>query len=237
MHEIYHLERLFPNIDLSDSEKNILAVIIETLQKNESTSIKDVSQKAFTSPSTISKLAKKTDHNYSELLYFLRQSLHSKENNTVDGLPYLSLTEPYESAVHKIAAYLAEYRSYTYGEGFCRFISGYFHKKMLLLKHYTIDLDMVELKLVHADKQAPLVFIFSKSGETRACLRKMAETHELSGKVIGFTASEHSTLYQKSDIAFCVEDLSYGNQANNLRTFFYGNTLNLIEVLLSDCFK
>lgn len=171
MSKIYYVERFFTNTTFTDIEIEILNCIIDALHKNTSTNIKLIAEKCFTSPSTVSRFVKKTKfNNYNELIFFLKEKLNSNTTYNMEALPFVTSSEPIKNTIKDIHNYLLSHQIYVYGEGFCRFMCTYLYKKLLVLKYIPIDLEGVELKLVHSSSIPPVLFIFSRSGETKTCL-------------------------------------------------------------------
>lgn len=233
MTKIYHLDRLLPNNSFRPEDEKLIESIITAIQKKESLDIRDIAQKNFFSPSSISRLAKRGGfNNYKEMIFFLSKEFSVQNLEKIEALPYAFCQESSDEIASIFSTAFTDKKIYLYGEGFCQFLVSYTYRKLLLKKIYAIDLEGVEISLVSNGRPYTL-FIFSQSGENKRGLIKIQECKSSGGKVVVFIASKNSSFTRQADLSFIVETGSNKIEPENQElNYFYGNCLNLIEWLI-----
>ncbi|MGX7777089.1 MurR/RpiR family transcriptional regulator [Streptococcus pluranimalium] len=236
MSQIYHLNRLFPNNTLYKDDELIINSILDMITNGDNLDIRNVATQNFTSPSSISRLAKRAGFsNFKEFIFFLSTTFQNNFRNHLDPLPFASSTAPWEDIYRQLRSAFETKHVFLFGEGFCQFLVHYTYRKLLLKKIYPINLEGVEIKTVSDDHPYTLI-TFSHSGENKRGLRKIADCREQGGCIIAITASPNSSYSRESDFCILVENQAtitdYENQQLN---FFFGNTLNLMEYIIDIC--
>ncbi|MDR2977132.1 MAG: SIS domain-containing protein [Streptococcaceae bacterium] len=233
MAKIYHLDRLLPNNSFRAEDEQFIANIVSAIENGDSLDIRNIAKQNYSSPSSISRLARRGGfNNFKEMIFFLSREIADVKLEKLDSLSYVSCSENQAKMDEIFNEAFSEKRIYLYGEGFCTFLVNYTYRKLLLKKIYAIDLDGVEIDVV-SNGLPHTMLIFSQSGENSRGLGKMEECRRNGGKVISFTASRGSSFVGKADLAFTVDNgpdkLEQENQSLN---YFYGNCLNLVEYLI-----
>ncbi|MET3559265.1 DNA-binding MurR/RpiR family transcriptional regulator [Streptococcus rupicaprae] len=236
MAQIYHFNRLFPNNSLYKEDEKIINHILSMIQKQENLDIRHIASQNYTSPSSISRLAKRAGfNNFKEFIFFLTNTSKKQLENQLDSLPFAHSDSNWEEIFQQLRLAFISKNVFLFGEGFCQFLVHYTYRKLLLKKVYAVDLDGVEIKTV-SDNQPHTLITFSHSGENKRGLRKMKECQEQGGCVIAVTASPNSSYNQEADFCIIVDNQAnitdYENQHLN---FFFGNTLNLMEYIIDVC--
>lgn len=78
---IYHISRLLPNSDLRQEDEEIIQNIVRKIEKNEDLDIRLIATTNFTSPSSISRLAKRAGfNNFKEMIFFLKQKFTESQS-------------------------------------------------------------------------------------------------------------------------------------------------------------
>lgn len=234
MTKIYYINRLFPNNQFRVEDEELIEKIVEEIKCKNSLDIRHIAKINYTSPASISRLAKRAGfNNFKELIFFLSNKFLEVPSNQLDSLPYVSCNQNPEIIDAYLATFFSEKKVYLFGEGFCQFLVSYTYRKLLLKRIYAIDLEGVEINLV-SDNTPHTLLTFSQSGENKNGRIKMEECRRFGGKVISFTATENSHYARESDLSFIINS---GNtrtdQENQSLNYFYGNSLNLIEYLVS----
>lgn len=232
MTKIYYLNRLFPNSHFREGDEEIIEKIVEAIQSNSNLDIRHIAKINYTSPSSISRLAKRAGfNNFKEFIFFLSNKCMNKSANTIEILPFVTVNQEWEVIDTYFKDAFSEKKIYLFGEGFCQFLVDYTYRKFLMKKIYAIDLNGVEISLI-SDKTPHTLITFSYSGENRNGLIKIKECKNFGGKVISVTATENSSYSHESDLSFLVDSGGVSlDQENKHLNYFFGNCLNLIEYL------
>lgn len=71
MTKIYYLNRLFPNNSFHSDDERMIEKIVEAIHSDENLDIRNIAKINYTSPSSISRLAKRAGfNNFKELIFF-----------------------------------------------------------------------------------------------------------------------------------------------------------------------
>ncbi|MFC3928073.1 MurR/RpiR family transcriptional regulator [Streptococcus caprae] len=233
MTHLSHIDRLFPNNTLHPEDGDVIQNILTMILNHENLDIRNIAQENFTSPSSISRLAKRAGFShFKEFIFYLSQTQAQQQKNFLESLPFASSTSSWEAIGKQLEKAFTEKKVFLFGEGFCQFLVSYTYRKLLLKKIYSADLDGVEVSTVSDDTPHTLI-TFSHSGENKRGLQKITACQNLGGCTIAITASPNSSYTKVSDYCILVENQAattdYENQNLN---FFFGNTLNLMEFLI-----
>lgn len=231
--QIYYLERTFPKSDFRDGDQNIIETMIEMVKNNESLNITNVAEKNFTSSSSISRLSKRAGfRNYSEFVFRLTQSVQVENFENDDIFDYVRSNKTEKESHDILKKCFSSKLIYLFGEGFCEPVIDYFYRKLLQSKLMAVNLDGLEVSLLN-NSYAPVLITISQSGENKHGLTKIKEIKDNDGIVIAFTAVSNSTFSQSADLCYTIDAGNNLNNDNINRNYFYGNTLNFIEYLIS----
>lgn len=234
MAKIYYMNRLFPNSHFREEDEEVIEKIVEVIQNKKDLDIRAIAKLNYTSPSSISRLAKRAGfNNFKEFIFFLSNKFSDSSAKTLETLPFVTASHDWSIIDNYFNEAFAEKKVYLFGEGFCQFVVNYTYRKLLLKKIYAINLDGVEISLV-SDNTPHTLITFSQSGENTNGLIKMNECKSYGGKVISLTATENSSYTRQSDLFFIVDSgVTNVDQENQNLNYFFGNCLNLMEYLIN----
>lgn len=237
MSKTFHVGRIFKNQNLSDSEVKILEYIFTNPEKIKKKGIRQLAKSNFTSTASIIRLAKKLGYSgYNELIFDIKRmtsdTLHSntyKENDFMwnSKKPLTNFNELSKTYLNK------EKYIYLYGEGFCEFVTGYIHRKLLVKKYNVILLHGLEIPIVYEQDHNPTLIVISKSGENFACIRKIEQLTNLGGDILSITSNSNSSISVMSDVSLSIPVRYITDSKNEEFTTFYGDSINLLEDLFS----
>ncbi len=233
MSDIFHVDRLFKNPNLSKQEKDILKQIVKEPEEIRKKGIRQLAKEHYTSPASIVRLAQKLGYSgYNELIFDVKRMINSVGVVNRSKLKSYSSLSSDELDEIMISCLGKDRYKYIYGEGFCEYVTGYIHRKLLVNKHKVILLHGLEIPIVYEEEHNPTLILVSRSGENFSCIKKIEHLRKYSGNIITFTSNSNSTMYKKSDVAFCIEDKNFTDTKNEYFTNFYGDCINLFENLL-----
>lgn len=237
MSKKFHVDRIFKNQNLSDSEVKILEYIFANPENIKKEGIRQLAKSNFTSTASIVRLAKKLGYSgYNELIFDIKRMtsdtlVNATENNNSftwsSKHPLADFNELAKTYLNK-KKYI-----YLYGEGFCEFVTGYIHRKLLVKKYNVILLHGLEIPIVYEKNHNPTLIVISKSGENFSCIRKIEQLADLGGDVISITSDHNSSISAISDVSICIPTNFIADIKNEEYTTFYGNSINILEDLLS----
>ncbi|WP_042272226.1 MurR/RpiR family transcriptional regulator [[Clostridium] dakarense] len=237
MNKTFHVGRIFKNQNLSDSEIKILEYMFASPEKIRKEGIRQLAKSNFTSTASIIRLAKKLGYSgYNELIFDVKRMTSDIEVNSIKNensfswnskRPLTDLNELSKTYLNK------DKYIYLYGEGFCEFVTGYIHRKLLVKKYHVILLHGLEIPIVHEKEHNPTLIVISKSGENFACIRKIEQLSELGGDIISITSDSNSSISTISDVSLSIPVSHVADIKNEEFTTFYGDSINLLENLFS----
>lgn len=237
MNKTFHVGRIFKNQNLSDSEVKVLEYIFANPEKIKKEGIRQLAKSNFTSTASIIRLAKKLGYSgYNELIFDIkRMTSCTLDNNSDNENGFLwSSKNPLADFNELSKKYLNKNKYiYLYGEGFCEFVTGYIHRKLLVKKYNVILLHGLEIPIVHEKDHDPTLIVISKSGENFACIRKIEQLSSLGGDIISITSDSNSSISVMSDVSFSIPVSNIADSKNEEFTTFYGDSINLLEDLFS----
>lgn len=230
---IYFLERVFPAAHFREGDQEIIQSIIEMVSQKENMDIRNVAEKNYTSPATISRLTKRAGFkNFKELIFHIKSNIGANgyENSSEFNLAQSNRSiEETEVILNKA---FSSQLIYLFGEGFCETVVDYTYRKLLQSQFTPINLSGIEIGLMLNDQPNSL-FVISQSGENRHGLTKIREVQGNGGIVIAFTATQNSSFNRDADICFVIDAGNWIDADNTTRNYFYGNTINFLEYLIS----
>lgn len=232
MAKTFHIGRLFKNESLTNSEIKILEYIIDSPERVKKEGIRQLAKANFTSTASVVRLAKKLGYSgYNELLFDIKKMT----NKPIIEDPKSKINTSILPSLEEIKSYFnKEKYIYIYGEGFCEFVTGYIHRKLLVKKFNVILLHGLEIPIVYDEKHNPTLLLISKSGETFSCIKKIEQMRDLNGHVVSITSNSNSTIARSSNITFSIPDNNITDNTNEGYTNFFGNCINLLEDIFSN---
>lgn len=237
MNKTFHVGRIFKNQNLSDSEIKILEYMFASPEKIKKEGIRQLAKSNFTSTASIIRLAKKLGYSgYNELIFDVKRMTSDIEVNSIKNEDSFSWNSkrPLANLNELSKTYLNKDKYiYLYGEGFCEFVTGYIHRKLLVKKYNVILLHGLEIPIVHEKEHNPTLIVISKSGENFACIRKIEQLAELGGDIIAITSNYNSSISTISDVSLSIPVSHVADSKNKEFTTFYGDSINLLEDLFS----
>lgn len=230
---IYFLERVFPNAQFREGDQEIIETIIKMISQKQNLDIRRVAEKNYTSPATISRLTKRAGfNNFKELIFHLKLTVDTNGYENSSEFDHAHSNRPTGETSHILAKAFNSQLIYLFGEGFCESIVDYSYRKLLQSQFTPINLSGIELNLLKKDPPNSL-FVFSQSGENRHGLSKIQEVRENSGIIVAFTATRNSSFFREADLCFLIDAGNWIDADNTTRNYFYGNTINFLEYLIS----
>lgn len=227
MAKTFHVDRLFKTKNLSHTETKILEYILDNPERVQKEGIRQLAKNNFTSSASIVRLAKKLGYSgYNELIFNIKKMIHEHDIDKNDTSKSMFIT----ASQKEIEMYFnKENYIYIYGEGFCEFVTGYIHRKLLVKKYKVILLHGLEIPIVYQKDHNPILLLISRSGENFSCLNKIEQMRNLGGHVISITSNSNSTISKSSDLSFTIPDSNVADNKNEEFTTFFGDSINLLE--------
>ncbi|WP_195972205.1 MurR/RpiR family transcriptional regulator [Clostridium thermobutyricum] len=237
MNNAFHVGRIFKNQNLSESEIQILEHIFDNPEKIKKEGIRQLAKTHFTSTTSIIRLAKKLGYSgYNELIFDIKKMTSNPEIDTIKNENDFSWASKYPlSNLNELSKkYLTKDKYiYLYGEGFCEFVTGYIHRKLLVKKYKVLLLHGLEIPIVHEKEHNPTLIIISKSGENFSCIKKIEHLSALGGDIISITSNLNSGIGRISDVSLSIPVNHIADNKNECFTTFYGDSINLLEHLFA----
>lgn len=135
MTKIYYLNRLFPNNSFHSEDERMIEKIVEAIHSDENLDIRNIAKINYTSPSSISRLAKRAGfNNFKELIFFLSNKFSASSVNQIEELSFVTTNHEWEKIDCYFNEAFSERKIYLFGEGFCQFLVDYTYRKLLLKK-------------------------------------------------------------------------------------------------------
>ncbi|MGL4572256.1 MAG: MurR/RpiR family transcriptional regulator [Clostridium sp.] len=233
----FHVGRIFKNQNLSESEIKILEYIFDSPEKIKKEGIRMLAKTTFTSTASIIRLAQKLGYSgYNELIFDIKRMTSDNETKSVGNENGFSWNSkfPLSSLEELSKKYLTKDKYiYLYGEGFCEFVTGYIHRKLLVKKYKVLLLHGLEIPIVHEKEHNPTLIIISKSGENFSCIKKIEQLTNLGGDILSITSNLNSGIGRISDVSISIPVSHIADNKNESFTTFYGDSINLLEHLFS----
>lgn len=234
--EIERVAKLFPTVNLTDTERRIVTYLLDETGDNARISIRDVAQRCYTSMTSVTRVAKKLGYaGFREMVY----GLHLNEMGRRDSI--LSSSELRASLVYR-NEHLQRFYGYldareligVKGEGYSHLISEYIQTKLLgrgfpVVEQSYLDAD----QFIHSlGPRLSMMIVISKSGTTPAMVRIVDECKEHRIPLAAFVGNERSPVADAADMLFLVEDDQPLDSANVEPGSFTGCCILAFERLL-----
>lgn len=234
------IKKLFGNIKLTDIEETILVYLVENIDVCANQSIREISKKLYTSPSTIIRLSKKLGYSgFVELMYSLKTKLSTKhvpiplsENNrSIFTLNYKDADKDFIKCIEKGNILIS-------GEGFSEIVSKYMYMKLLVLGKQSILSTFIDFDVLfdnHVENINSIILV-SKSGEGTHCVNSYEHAREKNLTIISFTGNSKSTLAKNSDITFMIPDSEKLDNDNYYPNPFFAYCIETFELMIQKYF-
>ncbi|MGT2934642.1 MurR/RpiR family transcriptional regulator [Streptococcus castoreus] len=223
------IKAIMEKFQLSSNEYSILNYLEENRLKGlKSPTIRQLSQKTYSSPGFIVSMCKKIGFSgYSELIYYmygaknLTFKLHDYDVIKTYGSDFKYLLDSNKKNFfnfiglgmsNNISNYMADYFN----------IHGFRATSNAFLESFRID-----------ENDTNVIVLVSNSGETKYLidLIKRAQQHNI--EIIAFVGSSDSTISKMVPFTISTDTFSSYSFQNCYPQLFYGNILNLFEILMS----
>ena len=236
------IKKLFGNIKITSVEESILIYLVENIDSCINESIREISKKLYTSPSTIIRLSKKLGYSgFVELMYSLKTQLSNKHTST-------SLCETnnknlfilnYENADKDFIKCIEKGNILISGEGFSEIVSKYMYMKLLVIGKRSILSTFIDFDILfdnHVESIDSIILI-SKSGEGTHCVNSYEHARERNLTIICFTGNSNSTLAKNSDITFIIPDWEKLDNDNYYPNPFFAYCIETFELMIQKYFE
>lgn len=210
MKEESKAEKLFPNINLTSTEENVLNYLVSCASEGEPASIRQVAEACFTSMTTVTRVAKKLGYGgFREMVYGLRISEGSNRHSIISSKELRANLTYSNEAKERFYALLGTRRLVGIkGEGYSHLISEYMQHKLLGRGHPVVEQSYLDSdQFIHGlAEQLAMVIVVSKSGMTKATVRTAEECCDHDIPLAAFVGNANSTVARLADMVFLVED-------------------------------
>ncbi|MBU5214229.1 MurR/RpiR family transcriptional regulator [Heyndrickxia oleronia] len=244
--------------ELNQSERDILAFLIEKRFVGGPLSIRKAADELFVSTTSIIRLCKKLGFSgYSEFIYHLGLKVSNLPEHMSESV--VGIHQPLEDKVSEfiqhyhltfhsidethIQAFLHEIEKhrkiYFYGAGFSTIFSDYLAKKLELFGYYVSNASTSDSRALFFNniQKYNLLIVFSRSGETNKVIEKVKIAKDNGLKTVLFTGNNKSTTAQLADIVFQVLDPTIESQQEFQVTSYESNMFMLIDIILTLAIK
>lgn len=234
------LEIITKGKKITENEKEILQYILSHIDSLEGVSLKNISQKVYTSPATIVRLAQKLEFSgYLELFYFLKNQLNSQPSTTEDPIAYQIDTEKIQSSINQMTEIYSQnsHKFITiYASGFSSIVAEYLQKKLLVngIKALLVNATDSSGIIVNNQQDISMLITISKSGETPKVIEKMTFCQEHQIPNILFTGNSNSRATELATVTFSVADERPFDSQNIKSNSFFAKLMLLLEYIVEE---
>lgn len=227
-----NISTLINKYRLNKTEQTILLFLQENLSETKDLGIRGVAKQCFTSPATIVNLAKKMNYSgYTELVFKIKEGMgqnDSPENSQVSVTDYPAYQERFSVLLSRYS----QANIMILASGFSQIISNYVNESLII--HGFRSISNSHLELLEPDfLKETLVLTISESGETTSLKEIILRAQGNGIDVISFTGNPQSTIAKASSLAIQIKTANQFSSEQHAPHLFYGNTLNMFELLLS----
>lgn len=217
---------------LNGTEQTILLFLQDNLAEIKDLGIRGVAKHCYTSPATIVNLAKKMNYSgYTELVFKIKEGIGAHDS---PGNLQVSISD-YSDYQESFSELLTTYRQANMmilASGFSQIISNYVNESLIIHGFRSISNSHLEL-LEPEHMKETLVLTISESGETTSLKEIILRAQANGIDVISFTGNPQSTIAQASSLSIHIKTANQFSDEHHAPHLFYGNTLNMFELLLS----
>lgn len=218
--------------NLTENEKRVYSYLTKNIERIENLKIKEIAKNTFTSSATVIRTAKKLGFKgYKELIYKIVNRKTILDCNIISQKFNMKNKEQ----LNEIIELIDNGKVMLYAEGLAGTIVSYIYKKLLLagknveLFNSPVCRAILNNHGVEIDYDA--IIIVSRLGREDISLKVAKYLKNLGSKVVLFTSSKRSQLYEMADLAFEYKECNEGSYENYYPTLFFGYTILFFEEL------
>lgn len=241
------LSKIIQGKKLTDTEREVLAYIVENIDTVLEKGVRTVAKENYTSPSTVMRLTKKLGYQGFVDLYYNLEPL-VKERKQREGelgweISYNPLVELAKlnpvTKIREFTELLQASRAqsvFLYATGFSASIAEYMYKKLLVNGQRTLFASgMDSIGILESNVKSAGVFVtITKSGETASVVEKMRYFKEQGIVVVTFTNELPNTASELADIVFRIPDPQKLDDRNITANYFFAEALLLFERIMQE---
>lgn len=223
---------------LTENEKRVYSYLLRNVENIENLKIKEIAKNTFTSSATIVRTAKKLGFKgYRELIYKI------VDKKTILGCNIIGqrFDVKNKDRLNEITELIDNGKVMLYAEGLAGTIVLYIYKKLLLagknVEMFSSPVCRLMLSNHEQTVDYDVVIIVSRSGKDEIPLKISEYLKNLGSKIVLFTSSDKSRLYDVADLAFEYKENSDGSYENYYPTQFFGYTILFFEELFKAYFE
>lgn len=218
---------------LNSTETTILIFLQDNVDETKTLGIRGVAKACFTSPATIINLAKKMNYSgYTELVFKIKEGLMGDVIFSEETPTSHYDVQHYQVGFNQL---LADYQNKTImilASGFSQIISNYVNESLII--HGFSSISNSHLELLEPNRlRETLVVAISESGETTSLKEIVLRAQRSNLDILSFTGNPQSTIARASKLSIHIKANSHFLTDQHPPHLFYGNTLNMFELLLS----
>lgn len=227
-----NFSEIVKNNNLTQSETNILNKIINWLHEGKyKIPIRDIAKTCYVSTTTVVRLAKKLGYDgYSEMLFDLKTNLNKKvDYNIIGSIRSVVLSEESLDIIEQLINDLSNKnyeRIHVIGIGYSDYPAQYLCDKLLELDYFATTKSPLDF----INNKKSIVLFISESGETTDLIFIAKKCQFLHYKTYALSTSANSTLCNLISNNIIIDR---GRKMEKFPDYFIGNSINLIESILS----
>lgn len=239
------LNKITNSKDITKLEQQVLEYIINNIHNVMKLGVRGVAKENYTSTSTIMRLAKKLGYEgFIDMVYNImpmvenEEKILSDEMISMNGVDITSLLKYIsEEDIKYFIELLMKMDNkfiFIYATGMSKIIAEYLSKKLLIIGKKNIfssGSDSVGVFENHLEDMS-ILFVISKSGETKTVLDKVNSARDKNIKIISITRETENSIAKASDINFKIFDMNKLDDRNYYPNTFFPNCCMLIEYLI-----
>lgn len=223
---------------LTENEKRVYSYVTKNIRDVENLKIKEIAKNTFTSSATVIRTAKKLGFKgYKELIYKV------VNKKTILGCNIIGqrFDIKNEEVLNEIIELIDRGKVTLYAEGLAGTIVLYIYKKLLLagknVELFSSPVCRLMLSNHEVEVDYDAIIIVSRLGKEDIPFKVAEYLKGLGSKVILFTSTKKSKLYNIADLAFEYKEHSDGSYENYYPTQFFGYTILFFEELFKAYFE
>lgn len=221
-----NLQELTEKFQLNQTEQNILTFLFDFPNCKE-LSIREAASKCYTSPATISHLAKKMKlTGYSELVF--------KITNSQQAYFDLEKTNVTRTEIHQFVELMSRHSNdllMVLSSGFSQNIANYMSEAMNLSQIRCLTNSHLEI-MYEDHLNTSLIFLISHSGETKRLVELAKMANKKGIETVAFVGNRQSTLANLVTLSFSTDSYSPFSFQHKVPQLFFGKVLIQFEILL-----
>lgn len=223
---------------LTENEKRVYSYLTKNTEEIENLKIKEIAKNTFTSSATVIRTAKKLGFKgYKELIYKIVNRKAILDCNIISQ----RFNTKNKEQLNQIIELIDNGKVMLYAEGLAGTIVSYIYKKLLLagknVELFNSSVCRVILSNHGVKVDYDAIIIVSRLGREDIPLKVAKYLKSLGSKVVLFTSSKRSQLYEVADLAFEYKEYNEGSYENYYPTQFFGYTILFFEELFKTYFE